>query len=207
MTPPHRPPSQPHPSPLPPAPPLTPVIPVTLLTLDTFADLLDLHGPDLARWPTHTTAQARALLARDDAARALLAAARVVEGGLGALPMLSAGPDLRAAIAAIASQQTQAPPDMAIHAGIHPSIHHPSIPMAAPMPRARGRRRQAGGRAAGRTAPLAWATRLAGGVAAVLVGVWLGANGLGPRSTPHPTPSATAQLALAIDDISLEQTP
>lgn len=48
------------------------------MTREMFEDLLDRHGPDLARWPEGARAAAERLLARDAAAREAMAGAQAL---------------------------------------------------------------------------------------------------------------------------------
>ncbi|MCP1335885.1 hypothetical protein [Futiania mangrovi] len=48
------------------------------MTREMFEDLLDRHGPDLARWPEGTRTAAETLMARDAAAREALAGAQAL---------------------------------------------------------------------------------------------------------------------------------
>jgi len=81
-----------------------------IVRLSRFQDLLDIHGPALARWPADRQAAARRLLAADPAARAALAAAQRLCSLLDRVPAppAAAAPSRVAAI--LAQLPVQAPP-------------------------------------------------------------------------------------------------
>ncbi len=56
---------------------------MSALNIEAFAQLADAYGGDLQRWPEHQQAEARALLARSDAAQALLREAAGLDAALG----------------------------------------------------------------------------------------------------------------------------
>lgn len=72
------------------------------MDLDTFQDLLDAHGADLAAWPTDDRRQAEALLGHSAAARAALEEASGLDARLArSLASERAGEALRARILAV----------------------------------------------------------------------------------------------------------
>ncbi|HZH27496.1 MAG TPA: hypothetical protein VEY95_09980 [Azospirillaceae bacterium] len=75
------------------------------MDIERFRDGLDVHGPDLRRWPVDLAAEAQALLASSGAARGLLEAAQAVEAYLSAPPGPPASAELRARILAAATAQ------------------------------------------------------------------------------------------------------
>lgn len=162
---------------------------------DGFADLVDLHGPDAERWPAHLRPAAAVLLARSDEARLILDGARLTEELLLALPQSPAGADLRRAIAAIPRENP------------HPASPPPTWGASLAARVLAGWRRL---RQNARPNPLSGA--LVSGMAAAVIGFIMGVNGLtlpmvDTRHAPVVSPSAATQLASAIDDMALEQTP
>ncbi len=79
----------------------------TPLDLKAFEQLLDVHGADLARWPSELAPQAQALLERSEAARALLVRAQRVASLLDAVPDLLPSAELSARIAALPARHRQ----------------------------------------------------------------------------------------------------
>lgn len=168
----------------------------TEMNEDGFADLVDLHGPDAERWPARLRPAAASLLARSAEARLILEGARLTEELLLALPHSPAGAELRRAIAAIPREHPHP-------AASPPPARGPSLAARA-LAGLRRLRRNA------RPSPLSGA--LASGMAAAVIGFIMGVNGLAlpmaeSHHAPAASPSATIQLASAIDDMALEQTP
>jgi len=76
------------------------------MTLATFETLLDAHGADLATWPLDRRHAARALVAREPAAKTLLDEATRLDRMLGALGAPGPSDALQARVAAMAQAQT-----------------------------------------------------------------------------------------------------
>ena len=149
------------------------------LTRSRFAQVLEVHGADPTRWPVEVRTRAQALVARDRAAARQLAEAEALDRLLDmAPPTAAASPSLIDRIVAEARREP------AVQASNVIALPRPARPLPS---------RSAGSGAAGAARPglvksgAGWrlgSRQLAGGggmlAAALLVGLWLGAAGVGP---------------------------
>src|SRR5262245_47829779 len=175
------------------------------MTITDFAHLLDVYGSDRTRWPVEARASAGQLVARDRAARRLLAEAEALDKTLerAPLPSLAAEAALADRIIATARRSPRMVPAM-----------NPALNATA----AGGRRRVAGNvvQLPGLPARPRWLpTGLAGAAgmlaASLALGVFLGVSNLSQGVLPvledmtgialSPQPRAVAQVDLLDEDL------
>lgn len=80
----------------------------TAMTLETFTDLADRFGADLAAWPAPQRAAARALLAEQPAAADVLREAAALERLLDTIPTPAASEGLQSRVAAMVQRPSDA---------------------------------------------------------------------------------------------------
>lgn len=78
------------------------------MTLDAFSDLADRYGADVAAWPAHDRAAARALLAAEPAAAKALEEATQLDRLLDTIPTPGASTNLEARVAALMQRPSDA---------------------------------------------------------------------------------------------------
>jgi hypothetical protein len=166
-----------------------------MMTIAEFEDLVDLHGPDPELWPAAERPRAASLLAQSDAARTVLAQARLAEHALTAMPLDRASAELRRAILAIPTTSTSGRP-----AARTPERRLPitgrGLPSRTPVFTGGGRAVWVGG------IPAA----LVSGLAAAVVGIVLGVHGVSPLALPSSDSraSATTEYMKAMTEIDTE---